>query len=206
MNGRTLVAHGRLTMLVGLALAGSACATVVGGTTQEVFIESEPTGAACKVDRLGANVGVVNPTPGRVNVSRSKETMIVSCNRDGYEQSNEVLVSSFTGATVGNILLGGVVGIVVDAASGANNKYPDRIMVVLTPASFPNDAARDAHFAGIRTRLEEGSAAEIKLIQSRCSSTNREICTIEVKQLTDARDKALADLDRKRLAAKVAAG
>ncbi len=204
MKERRLAAHGRLTAMIGLALACSACATVVGGTTQEVFIESEPSGAACKVDRLGANVGMVSPTPGRVNVSRSKETMIVSCTRDGYEQSNEVLVSSFTGATVGNILLGGVVGIVVDAASGANNRYPDRVMVVLTPSTFPNDAARDAHFAAIRTRLEEGSAAEVKLIQSRCSSTNREICTIEVKQLTDARDKALADLDRKRLAAKVA--
>ena len=84
MNGRKLVASGRLTMLAGLALACSACATVVGGTTQDIFIESEPAGATCKVDRLGANVAVVNPTPGRVNVSRSKETMIVSCTRDGY--------------------------------------------------------------------------------------------------------------------------
>lgn len=206
MNDLGLAAHGRLAMLVGLALTCSACATVVGGTTQEVFIESEPTGATCKVDRQGANVAVVNPTPGRVSVSRSKETMIVSCTRDGYEQSNEVLVSSFTGATVGNILMGGMVGIIVDAASGANNKYPDCVLVVLTPASFPSDDTRDAHFAGIKTRLGAGAAAEIKLIQGRCSSTNREICTIEVKQLTDARDKALADLDRKRLAAKVAAG
>jgi hypothetical protein len=76
----------------------------------------------------------------------------------------------------------------------------------MTPAGFPSDDARDAHFAGIRSRLEEGSAAEVKLIQSRCSSTNREICNIEIKQLTDARDKALADLDRKRLAARVGAG
>ena len=204
MKERKRTVHGRLTMLVGLVLACSGCATMVGGTTQEVFVESVPAGAACKVDRLGATVGLVNPTPGRVNVSRSKETMIVSCTLDGYETSNEVLVSSFTGATVGNILVGGLVGIAVDAASGANNKYPDRVMVVLTPSSFPNDAARDAHFAAIRTRLEQGSEAEIKLINSRCSSTNREICTIEVKQLTDARDKALADLDRKRLAAKVA--
>ena len=206
MNGRRVTAQSRLTILVGLALACSACATVVGGTTQDVYIESEPSGATCKVDRLGANVAVVNPTPGRVNVSRSKETMIVSCTRDGYEQSNEVLVASFTGATVGNIIAGGVVGIIVDAASGANNKYPDRVLVVMTPAAFADDAARDAHFAGIRSRLEQGADAEIKLIQSRCSSTNREICTIEVKQLTDARDKALADLDRKRLAARVGAG
>lgn len=206
MNTMKLAAIGRLIMLVGLALASSACATVVGGTTQEVFIESEPAGASCKVDRLGANVGVVNPTPGRVNVSRSKDTMIVGCTRDGYEQSNEVVASSFTGATLGNILLGGVVGVVVDAASGANNKYPDRVLVVLTPSIFPNDAARDAHFAGIKARIEEGTAAEIKLVTSRCSSTNRELCTIEAKQIADARDKALADLDRKRLAAKVGAG
>jgi hypothetical protein len=79
-------------------------------------------------------------------------------------------------------------------------------MVVLTPSSFPNNAARDAHFAGIKSRIEEGTAAEIKLVNSRCSSSNRELCTIEAKQITDARDKALADLDRKRLAAKVAAG
>lgn len=206
MNTMKLAAVGRLLAVVGLILTTAACATVVSGTTQEVFIETDPTGASCKVDRLGANVGVVNPTPGRVNVSRSKETMIVGCTREGYEQSNEVVASSFTGATLGNILLGGVVGVVVDAASGANNKYPDRVLVILTPASFPNDAARDAHFAGIRSRIEEGTAAEIKLVSSKCSSTNRELCTIEIKQIADARDKALADLDRRRLAARVAAG
>jgi len=206
VNTTKLAAVGRLMAAVGLVLTSAACATVVGGTTQEVFIESEPAGASCKVDRLGANVGVVNPTPGRVNVSRSKETMIVGCTRDGYDLSNEVVASSFTGATLGNILLGGVVGVVVDAASGANNKYPDRVLVVLTPSSFPSDDARDAHFAGIKARIEEGTAAEIKLVTSRCSSTNRELCTIEAKQITDARDKALVDLDRKRLAAKVAAG
>lgn len=206
MSFEKLAAAGRLMMAVALLATTAACATVVGGTTQEVYVESEPAGAECKIDRQGANVGVVKPTPGRVNVSRSKETIIVSCNRDGYEQSNEVLVSSFTGATVGNLLLGGVVGIVVDAASGANNKYPDRVMVVLTPASFPSDAARDAHFAGIQQRLEAGAKAEIDLVTSRCSSTNRELCTIEAKQISDARDKALADLDRRRLAAKVVPG
>ena len=43
----------------------------------------------------------------------------------------------------------------------------------------------------------------MKLVTSRCSSTNRELCTIEAKQIADARDKALADLDRRRLLAKV---
>ncbi len=76
-------------------------------------------------------------------------------------------------------------------------------MVVLTPASFPTDEARDAHFAGIKSRIEEGANAEIKTIETRCNSGNRELCTIELKKLADARDKALADLDRRRLGAKV---
>ncbi len=206
MKRPDVTAQSRLAMLVGLALACSGCATVVGGTTQEIFVQSEPAGAYCKVDRQGVTVGVISSTPGKVALSRSKESVVVSCTLKDYEQSNEVLLASFTGATVGNIIAGGVVGIIVDAASGANNKYPDRVMVVMTPANFPDDAARDAHFAGIKSRVEAGADAEIKLIQSRCSSTNREICTIEVKQLTDARDKALADLDRKRLAARVGGG
>lgn len=203
MSGGTLAAMGRLMAVVAMGFAASACATVVGGTTQDVLVESQPSGAECKIDRLGANIGVVKPTPGRVNIARSKDNVIVSCTQEGYEQSNEVLVSSFTGATVGNLLLGGLVGVVVDAASGANNKYPDRVLIVLTPASFPSDEARDAHFAGIKSRIEEGANAEIKTIETRCNSGNRELCTIEVKKLTDARDKALADLDRRRLGAKV---
>jgi hypothetical protein len=155
--------------------------------------------------RQGAGVGYVKPTPGKVSVSRSKEDVVLSCTLDGYEQSNEVLAASFTGATVGNLLLGGLVGVAIDAASGANNKYPERVMVILTPANFPNDEARDAHFAGIRQRIDSGANTEIQLVNSRCSSTNREICTIEAKQISDARDKALADLDRRRLAAKVVA-
>lgn len=203
MNGGRLAAIGRLVVVVALGLVASACATVVGGTTQDVLIESQPPGAECKIDRAGANIGVVNPTPGRVNVARSKDNVVVSCTREGYARSDELLASSFTGATLGNLLLGGLVGVAVDAASGANNKYPERVMVVLTPASFPSDEARDAHFAGIRTRIEDGANAEIKTIETRCNSGNRELCTIEIKKLTEARDKALADLDRRRLAATV---
>lgn len=206
MSGQNLAASGRLAAVVALALASSACATVLGGTTQEVFVESDPAGAECRIDRMGANVGVVKPTPGRVNVSRSKETMIVTCVREGYEPSNEVLASSFSGATIGNLLLGGIVGIVVDASSGANNKYPDRVVVVLTPESFPDEPSRDRHFEAVKERLRAAADAEIKRINGNgnCSSTGRELCQIEAKKITDARDKALGDIDRKRLAAKIA--
>ena len=178
---------------------------MIAGTTQDVYVQTDPAGADCKVDRQGASVGLVRPTPGRVNVSRSKETMIISCSLDGYQKSDEVVVSSFSGATIGNILLGGVIGLAVDAASGANNKYPDRVIIVMTPESFPNTAARDTFFAGVSERLRVSADVEIKQIQERCNSNNKEVCQGDVKKLTDARDKALADIDNKRLSAKVTA-
>ena len=127
-----LAAVCRLMAIVGLGLASSACATIISGTTQDLYVDSEPKGASCKIDRQGAVVGMINPTPGKVNVPRHKDNIVVSCALDGYEQSNEVLASSFSGATFGNLLLGGIVGVVIDASSGANNKYPERIVVVMT--------------------------------------------------------------------------
>jgi hypothetical protein len=37
------------------------------------------------------------------------------------------------GMTAGNIILGGVIGLGVDAASGAMNKYTPEIQVIMTP-------------------------------------------------------------------------
>jgi hypothetical protein len=199
-----LAAFGRLVMLCGLALTGSACATIISGTTQDLYVDSEPKGAACKVDRQGATVGMINPTPGKATVPRHKDNIVVSCALDGYDQSNEVIASSFSGATFGNLLLGGFVGVVIDASSGANNKYPERIVVIMTPSAFPNDAARDAYYAGLKARLDDAANAEIKRINDSCSSTGRELCTIEAKQIREARDKAVLAIDQKRLAAKVA--
>ncbi len=201
----SVVRFARLVFLCALGLSAGACATIVGGTTQEVLVQSEPSGAGCAIDRNGASIGVVASTPGKVILSRSKETAIVSCSKDGYEKSQEALVSSFTGATLGNILVGGLVGVAVDAASGANNKYPERVTVVLTPASFPDAAARDAHFAGIRNRIESGADAEIKTINERCGGTGRELCNIEIQQIRAARDKALSALEQRRQAAKIEA-
>lgn len=203
MNLPIVAAVGRLFLLCILAGGASACATVMGGTTQEVFIETDPPGAECRFDRLGANVGVVKPTPGRVNVSRSKDAIVVSCTLDRYEQANDVLSSKFTGATVGNILLGGIVGIVVDAASGANNKYPERVTVVMTPTAFSNTAARDVHFDAVKKRIEVASDAELTRIRGTCNSTARELCREEEKPVVEARDRALAEIERKRLAAKI---
>jgi hypothetical protein len=203
MGRRKLAAAGRLAAIIAVALASTACATIVNGRSQDLYVETQPDAASCKIDRQGATVGVVNPTPGKTSIPRHKDNIVVSCALDGYETSNEILASNFSGVTFGNLLLGGFVGVVIDASSGANNKYPEKITVILTPATFPSDAARDLYFDGVKSRLSSMTEAEVKRLDATCSSNTRDLCRSETKQILEARDKALIELDRKRLAAKV---
>jgi hypothetical protein len=41
--------------------------------------------------------------------------------------------SNFEGWTVGNLLLGGIIGLGVDAATGAINEYPHAFQIAMTP-------------------------------------------------------------------------
>jgi hypothetical protein len=65
----------------------------------------------------------------------------VSCSKEGYNPAAQRLESSFTGTTLGNILVGGGIGLIVDAASGANNRYPRTVHLEMTemprPAAAP---------------------------------------------------------------------
>ena len=118
-----------------------ACATVVEGTSDNVTLSTNPAGATCTVDRNGERVGVVATTPGSIRLHKSRHDLVVACTKRGYQPSTVTASSRFTGTTFGNILAGGAVGVVVDAASGANNRYPSEVRVDLVenrkPAKLP---------------------------------------------------------------------
>ncbi len=128
----------RFVALLSLALL-SACATMVEGTTDTVTLSSTPEGATCTLERGGERIGAVASTPGSVSLSKSRNDLVVQCSKPGYRPETKVVQSSFTGTTFGNLLLGGVVGVVVDAASGANSQYPKDIRIDM--AEEPRPAA-----------------------------------------------------------------
>ena len=119
----------------------SACATLVNGSSQNVTVSTNPPGASCTLDRVGARVGAIPATPGSVRVDKSKNDLSVTCAKGGYQTATVAHPPSFGAATFGNIIAGGVIGVVVDAASGANYTYPDDVRVDLaanpTPAAPP---------------------------------------------------------------------
>jgi hypothetical protein len=113
-----------------LALGG--CASIVRGTSQSVAITSPPvTGATCTLSSSEGNWQVT--TPGSVTVERSSQDMQVRCEKDGYQPAVAVLPSNFEGWTVGNLVFGGIIGLGVDAATGAMHQYPKSFQVPMVP-------------------------------------------------------------------------
>ena len=116
--------------LVGL----SGCATIIEGTSQTLTVTSEPPAASCTLTRAGQTVGAVPITPGSVVVSKSHNDIDVGCSKAGYDTGHTPAPAHFVGTTFLNLLLGGVVGFIVDASSGANFAYPPSATVILPPA------------------------------------------------------------------------
>jgi uncharacterized protein YceK len=123
--------RGFVVVLVALALGG--CATIVRGTTEDVAIQTEPTGAEAKT----SNGFGCPETPCVLNVPR-KDPFILTVAKAGYH-SEQVTVGTAiqgggTAGLVGNVVGGGIVGVVVDASSGAANDHvPNPVIVKLKP-------------------------------------------------------------------------
>jgi hypothetical protein len=122
-------------IIAGAALMLGGCATVVEGTSQSVAITTQPPGASCSVSRMGQDVGAVQSTPGSVHVDKSKNDLSVTCAKEGYQTTTVTYSPEFNGATFGNIILGGGIGAVVDASTGANYNYPKEVSLALPEAS-----------------------------------------------------------------------
>ena len=109
-------------LVVAATMAVSGCMTMARGTTEEVRIESNPVGASVVVAKDGVSFDECSATPCTVTLKRKSPPFLVTFAKDGRQSATLVLERDHaTGKGVaGNLLgLGGVVGLGVDAASGA---------------------------------------------------------------------------------------
>ena len=122
----------------GIALSG--CASIIKGTTQQIAITTPPTdGANCVLSSKRGSWTVVSP--GVAKVDKSKEDIQVRCTKTGWKDATATIPSSFEGWTLGNLLIGGVIGVGVDASTGAINEYPHAFQVPMeqSTSSIPQD-------------------------------------------------------------------
>ncbi|MDR0835247.1 MAG: PEGA domain-containing protein [Tannerella sp.] len=112
-----------------IAVLFSSCATIISGTSQPVNFNSEPQGAMVTID--GQPIG---KTPVSAEIKRkTKSTVVFS--KENYEEQAVNMKGNFNAVTLGNILLGGIVGLAVDFATGAAWKYDSNAYIQLTPSN-----------------------------------------------------------------------
>ena len=131
-----------VALLGALALAG--CATIVKGTTQVVAVTTPGVqGATCTLSSpaIGSRVIV---TPGTTTLEKSKDAISVRCTKECYADGAGVISSNLQAMTAGNIILGGIVGLGIDAASGAMNEYTPEIQVMMMPTPGCHPAGEPA--------------------------------------------------------------
>ena len=114
------------------------CATVFGGLTQIVTVETRDEGALLP----GSNCNLKNDkgawsvtTSGSVVINRSFNDLAVTCTHDGREPARLVVKSATGPFMLGNvIMIGGLIGAVIDIDNGAAFDYPLFITVDFGPA------------------------------------------------------------------------
>lgn len=100
------------TALMGSLLAVGGCASIMHGTTQKIGISSAPTGAQVSVDNKQFGT-----TPVFADLKR-KEEHVITITMPGYETAQLTVTKKVSGWVWGNIVLGGLIGLAVDAISG----------------------------------------------------------------------------------------
>jgi hypothetical protein len=113
------------------------CASVTRGTTESISIATTPAGATA--DIAGLEAPTVCVTPCVVQAKRNAD-ITVTINKEGYEPQIIPLIKEIpgTGAAgfAGNLLLGGLVGMGVDAVTGAALDHKSNpVIVTLQPAA-----------------------------------------------------------------------
>jgi hypothetical protein len=121
--------------LIFVLLGLGGCATVTTGTTQSVLVTTaapdgrDVDGATCTVRNSKGAWSVT--TPGSITISKANADASVECRKSGLPEGTAIVQSTTRAHTAGNVIVGGVIGLGVDAMSGAMWAYPDVWRIVL---------------------------------------------------------------------------
>jgi hypothetical protein len=72
-------------------------------------------------------------TPAYITLPKSKHNVAVSCTAQCYSPGVSTLASHTEVMTAGNVAFGGLIGLGIDAASGAMNTYDPNVEVIMSP-------------------------------------------------------------------------
>lgn len=129
-----------ITFCLSSILLLSGCATIFSGSTQNIRVQALDSrdnqlipGAVCTITDGKGRTYPISTNPGSALVSKGQGALSVHCLKKGFRQTQIGVGQNISGWTVANVLFWP--GFIVDAASGAIQKYPDAITVMMEPVS-----------------------------------------------------------------------
>lgn len=166
---KSVIGAATAAALVAITLSG--CGTITQGTSQDITIVSSPPGGRCDLNRNGEHIATLYRTPGTVNVDKTKNDILLTCTKPGYQKASLDLESGYGIGTFGNLILGGAIGWGIDSATGADNKYPSTANVQFLPMDPATVSAMQLTGRSLCTpedqelaRLAEQNRASVRLI------------------------------------------
>lgn len=122
----------RTIIVIALGIVCASCATVIRGTADQIGFNSTPSGA-----EVHTSNGLGCVTPCTLAIKKTDE-FVATFEKPGFIPQQVPVTREVVGggvaATAGNIIVGGVVGLGVDAVTGAGFEHtPNPVSVVLEP-------------------------------------------------------------------------
>ncbi len=121
--------------VLALAVLATGCASITNDSSTPLRLETytqagvEVTGMDCTVESdYGAKTV---KTPGSLLVHRSSKDLQISCVKAGEPDAKGSATSRVNGGMFGNILIGGVIGAVIDHSTGNGYTYPQWMRLVV---------------------------------------------------------------------------
>jgi len=148
-----------LILALSIILISTGCASIVHGPLQPISIVSQPTGAQITIDGKGYGITpqtVMLRRMGRLKGEPSeKQYYNLSIELEGYMPYELKLKREMDGWFVGNILLGGLIGIIIDAANGSMYKLsPDQVVSTLAMQTAINNKNDDGVFIAVALNVD----------------------------------------------------
>ena len=110
------------------------CATILNGGQQEVSISSDPAAAQVTIKSDQGAIVYEGKSPVTTELSR-KYSYEVIVKLEGYKDATVRINKNFNFIYLGNIICGGLIGLIIDPITGAMWKLePDEINVTLAVA------------------------------------------------------------------------
>lgn len=155
-----------VTAIVSLALCS--CATIFTKSKYPVTFHTNPNGANILIENREQRVVFEGLSPATVKLKAAagymkKEEYKITISKDGYESKIIHITPNLDGWYIGNILLGGVIGmLIIDPASGAMYKIAKSDRYINESLTFKDLSLQIYDINNLPEHIDKSSLVSIK--------------------------------------------